>query len=421
MKNKLSSQSTQPHVVVVGAGFGGLQAVRALAHAEVKVTLIDRQNFHLFQPLLYQVATAGLSADEIAYPIRSIFQNQQNFEFILGEVQSIDPVTQTIHLPGQHLSYDYLILAAGGVTHHYGNDSLKEHAFGLKSLQDAVQLRNHLLGQFEKACQETDPEKKRAALTFIIVGGGPSGVESAGAISELVQLLLRKEYRCLDASDVNILLLEASDRLLANLPAKLADFALKTLREKGVQVRFGSLVRSYDGKQVMLDNSEPISTHTLLWQAGIQAAEILQAFPAEKDRIQRIQVLPTLQVPETLNVYAIGDGATLLDEQGSTLPMVAPVAMQQGVHAAKNILRQIQNQPLLEFIYQDPGMMATIGRKKAVVYLKGFSFKGLFAWLVWLVVHIMQLIGFRNRIVVLINWAWDYFFYEKTVRLIGPE
>ena len=410
-----------PHVVVVGGGFGGLQAVRSLAHAAVKVTLIDRQNFHLFQPLLYQVATAGLSADEIAYPIRSIFQNQQNFEFLLGEVQSIDSTSQTIHLPTQQLSYDYLILAAGGMTHHYGNDSLKKHTFGLKSLQDAVQLRNHLLRQFEKACQETNPKKKKAALTFTIVGGGPSGVESAGAISELVQLLLRKEYRCLAADDVNILLLEASDRLLANLPVELADFALKTLREKGVQVHFGSLVRSYNGKLVTLANGEFFSTHTLLWQAGLQAADILQAFPAEKDRIQRIKVLPTLQIPETLNVYAIGDGATLQDAQGSTLPMVAPVAMQQGGHAAKNIVRQIQNQPLLHFSYQDPGMMATIGRKKAVVQLKGLSFKGGFAWLVWLIVHIMQLIGFRNRIVVLINWAWDYFFYEKTVRLIGPE
>ncbi len=421
MKTIPSSQRSQPHIVIVGAGFGGLQAVRALAHAEVKVTLIDRQNFHLFQPLLYQVATAGLSADEIAYPIRSIFQKQHNFEFILGEVQSIDPVTQTLCLPGQQISYDYLILAAGGMTHHYGNTTLKEHAFGLKSLQDAVKLRNHLLRQFEKACQETDPDLKKAALTFTIVGGGPSGVESAGAISELVQLLLRKEYRCLDAGDVTILLLEASDRLLPNLPADLADFALKTLREKGVQVRFDSQVRSYDGKQVMLANSKPISTHTLLWQAGIQAAEILQAFPAEKDRIQRIQVLPTLQVPDSPNVYAIGDGAALLDEHGSTLPMVAPVAMQQGVHAAKNILRQLQNLHLLDFRYKDPGMMATIGRKKAVVHLKGLSFKGGFAWLVWLVVHIMQLIGFRNRIVVLINWAWDYLFYEKTVRLIGPE
>jgi NADH dehydrogenase len=421
MKRITSPQIVLPHIVVLGAGFGGLQAVQTLRRAPVKVTLIDRNNYHLFQPLLYQVATAGLSADEIAYPIRSIFQNQGNFEFLLGEVQSIDPAAQTLHLAGKQLRYDYLILAAGGMTHHYGNDALKQHAFGLKSLPDAVRLRNHILGQFEKACQETDPEKKQAALTFTIVGGGPSGVESAGAIAELVQLLLRKEYRCLEAEDVRILLLEGTHRLLANLPEELGAFAAKTLQEKGIELQLGSLVRSYDGNQVILANGESIPTHTLLWQAGIQAAEILQAFPAEKDRIQRIRVLPTLQVPHNPNVYAIGDGAALLDEQGSTLPMVAPVAMQQGVHAAKNILRQLQNQPLQDFSYKDPGMMATIGRNKAVVEIGGLRVKGWLAWMIWLVVHILQLIGFRNRIVVLINWAWDYLFYEKTVRLIGPE
>ncbi|MBI9051771.1 MAG: NAD(P)/FAD-dependent oxidoreductase [Anaerolineaceae bacterium] len=409
------------HVIIIGAGFGGIQAAQALAKAPVQVTLLDRQNYHLFQPLLYQVATAGLSADEIAYPIRAIFQKQDNLEFQLGEVQSIDPQTRTVQLPHTILHYDYLIMAAGGVTNHFGNGQIARHSFGLKTLDDAVRLRNHVLRQFEKACQESNPVKKKAALTFAIVGGGPSGVESSGALSELVQLLLRKEFRCMDKSDVEIILLEATDRLLANLPQQLGEFTVKTLQEKGIQVRFGKMVETYNGLTLTLADGSSIAAETLIWQTGIQAAQVLQQFPAEKDRIGRLKVQNTLQIPNHPEVFAIGDGAFLLDKNGQPLPMVAPVAMQQGKLAAANIQRLLNHEPLFNFTYKNPGMMATIGRRKAVALLNGVAFKGLLAWLIWLFVHLMQLVGFRNRIMVLINWAWDYLFYEKTVRLIGPE
>jgi NADH:ubiquinone reductase (H+-translocating) len=421
MKTETTQLTHTPHVIILGAGFGGIQAARALAKAHVKITLIDRQNYHLFQPLLYQVATAGLSADEIAYPIRSIFHGQTNLDFLLGEVQSIDPLQKTLTLPDQTLSYDVLILAAGGITNHFGNASLQQYAYDLKSLQDAVRLRNHILRQFEKACKEDDPEKQKAALTFAVVGGGPSGVESAGAISELVHLLLRKEFRCLDKSDVQILLLEAANQLLANLPAALGNFALQALQEKGVQVRFGAMVKDYDGSTLTFSDGSQLPAETLIWQAGIRAADVLQSVPGPKDRINRLNVLPTLQIPSFPEVFVIGDAAAMNDENGQPLPMVAPVAMQQGKHAARNIIAMLNQQPLQPFKYQDPGMMATIGRRKAVALLNGIPFKGWLAWIIWLVVHIMQLIGFRNRIVVLVNWAWDYLFYDKSVRLIGPE
>ena len=420
MNNKTSS-SIEKHIVIIGAGFGGIQAARAFANAPVRVTLVDRNNYHLFQPLLYQVATSGLSADEIAYPIRSIFQKQHNLEFQLGEVTSIDPQNNTVHFADDTLSYDYLILAAGGVTNHFGNDRLARHSFGLKNLNDAVQLRNHILGQFEKACHETDPAKKKAALTFAIVGGGPSGVESSGALSELVQLLLRKEFRCMEHTDVEIILLEAMDSLLGAFPEQLGEFTAKTLQEKGIQVRFGKMVSDYDGKTLTLADSSTIETETLIWATGIKAEDILQEFPTEKDRLGRLKVTDTLQLQQFANVFAIGDGAFLLDENEKPLPMVAPVAMQQGKHAAANILRLINGEPMQPFAYKDPGSMATIGRRKAIALLNGMPFKGVIAWFIWLFVHLMQLVGFRNRIMVLINWAWDYFFYEKSVRLIGPE
>jgi NADH dehydrogenase len=419
--SKTKSSSTQKHVVIIGAGFGGIQAARALANAPVRVTLVDRHNYHLFQPLLYQVATSGLSADEIAYPIRAIFQKQHNLEFQLGEVQSIDPQNNIVHFVDDTLSYDYLILAAGGVTNHFGNDQLAQHSFGLKNLDDAVRLRNHILGQFEKACHETDPAKKKAALTFAIVGGGPSGVESSGALSELVHLLLRKEFHCMDHSDVEIILLEAMDSLLSAFPAQLGEFTVKTLQEKGIQVRFGKMVSNYDGKTITLADKSTIATETLIWATGIKAEDVMQEFPAEKDRIGRLKTTSTLQLPEYAEVFAIGDGAFFLDENEKPLPMVAPVAMQQGKHASANIIRLIEGAALQSFTYKDPGTMATIGRRKAIAMLNGMPFKGLLAWLIWLFVHLMQLVGFRNRIMVLINWAWDYFFYEKSVRLIGPE
>lgn len=415
------STSATKRVAIIGAGFGGIQAARAFANEPVRITLVDRHNYHLFQPLLYQVATSGLSTDEIAYPIRSIFQKQQNLEFHLGEVVSIDPRSKTVHFPDETLTYDYLILAAGGVTNYFGNDQLAAHSFGLKNLKDAVRLRNHILGQFEKACHETDPAKKKAALTFAIVGGGPSGVESSGALSELVHLLLRKEFRCMELSDVEIILLEAMDSLLSAFPAQLGEFTVKTLQEKGIQVRFGKMVSDYDGKTITLADSSTIETETLIWATGIKAEDVLQAFPAEKDRLGRIKVTDTLQLESYPNVFAIGDGAFLLDENGNPLPMVAPVAMQQGKHAAANISRLMDGAPLQPFTYKDPGTMATIGRRKAIALLNGVAFKGFIAWLIWLFVHLMQLVGFRNRIMVLINWAWDYFFYEKSVRLIGPE
>ncbi|PWH11978.1 MAG: FAD-dependent oxidoreductase [Anaerolineae bacterium] len=409
-----------PHVVIVGSGFGGLHAARVLAGKGVRVTMIDKRNYHLFQPLLYQVATAGISPHEIAYPVRAIFQQQKNFEFVMARVWGVDFARQVVLTESGEVPYDYLILAAGASVNFFGNPSLEQNALPLKDVSDAVTVRNHVLRMFEQAAHEMDGRKRQALLTFAVVGGGPTGVETAGALSELIRLVLRKDYRKINVENVRVLLLEAAPFILGGFPPALQAAARRSLEEKKVEVRVEAKVSNYDGEKLMLESGEVIPTRTVLWSAGVRAASLMNTLGLEQDRIGRVRVLPTLQLPNIPQVFVVGDAA-YLEENGKPLPMVAQVAMQQGRHAAQNILAALAKQPLQPFRYHDLGSMATIGRNAAVAVTFGLQFRGFLAWFVWLVVHLIGLIGFRNRLIVLINWAWDYFFYDRAVRLITRE
>jgi NADH:quinone reductase (non-electrogenic) len=407
-------------VVIIGAGFGGMRAAQRLAHVPVQVTLIDRRNYHLFQPLLYQVATAGLSPHEIAYPVRAIFQKQKNLDFLLADVTGVDYPARRVHTSQGEVAYDYLIISTGAANNFYGQQSLAQNALTLKDVGDAVSLRNHLLKMFELAAHEPDPDRRRALLTFVVAGGGPTGVESAGAFSELIRLVLRRDYPRLDLDDVRVLLLEASDALLTGFPPKLQRNAIKVLGLKRVEVRTGTAVAGYDGEQVTLKSGETIAAKTLLWSAGVRAAELTDALGVEQGRHARVKVTAQLQIPGHPEVYVIGDSAYMETEE-SPLPMMAPVATQQAEVAVENIRAQIQGRPLKQFVYKDPGSLATIGRNAAVARIRGWQFTGFIAWVVWLVVHLIGLIGFRNKLIVLINWTWDYLFYDRAVRLITSE
>ena len=409
-----------PLVLIVGAGFGGLRAARALRKAPLRVALVDRRNYHLFQPLLYQVATAGLAPEEIAHPVRGILRSQRNFTFHLAEVTGVELDARRLHTQNGPLAYDYLILAMGSETNYFGLDSLAQHGFALKDLDEAAAIRNHVLRMFELAEHEPNPDARRALLTFVVVGGGPTGVESAGALSELIRLVLVKDHPRLDLNDVRILLLEATNLLLNGFPDRLQQHAAETLWQKHVEVRFGAAVADFDGLRVTLKSGELIPAHTLIWAAGVRAARLADALGVAQARQGRVVVQPTLQIPGHPTAFVIGDAA-YLEADGQPLPMMAPVAMQQAELAAANILRHLQGKPLAGFVYQDPGSLATIGRNAAIARLGRFQFHGFLAWLMWLVVHLIQLIGFRNRLLVLINWAWDYFFYDRAVRLIVPD
>jgi NADH dehydrogenase len=413
--------------VIIGAGFGGLNAAKALAHADrhtngrhVEVTLIDRNNYHLFQPLLYQVATAAITPEEIAYPVRGIFRGQKNFSFRLGNVQSIDLEQRQVRTSTGDVAYDTLILAAGGQTNTFGIDSVARNSFGLKGLDDAASLRNHLLEQFELASHEHDPARRRAHLTFVIAGGGPTGVETAGAIHELVHMVLKNDHMGIQPDEVHVLLLEGMDRLLAAMPPELSRETCRNLTAKGVDVRFAAQVASYDGKQVHLKSGEDLPSYTLVWAAGVRAVPLLAQLGVPVSRLGQALVEPTLQLPGHPEIYVIGDAAGLTGPDGAPLPMVAPVAIQQAQCAAANLLRALRGEAPIPFVYKDPGTLATIGRSQAVAHLWGINFKGFLAWVMWLGLHLMQLIGFRNRLFVLINWAWDYLFYDRAVRLILP-
>jgi len=407
-------------VVVVGAGFGGLRAARALRGAPVQVVLVDRNNYHLFQPLLYQVATAGLEPEEIAKPARAILRGQKNLDFRMVEVTRVDFAAQRLETSAGPMSYDFLVLAPGGETNFFGLASMQRHGLGLKDIPDAVKIRNHVLTCFEQAMLEPDAERRRALLTLIVVGGGPTGVEMAGALSELIRLVLVKDYPRLNIKDVRILLLEATDKLLPALPERLREAAGKTLWRKYVEVRFGATVADYDGRQARLKSGEVIPAQTVIWAAGVRASPLNATLGLPAARQGRIPVEPTLQVPGHPEVFIIGDAA-YREQDGEPLPMVAPVAIQMGQSVARNIARLLRGQPLRPFHYRDQGTLATIGRNAAVANVYGLKLSGFPAWVMWLVIHIIQLIGFRNKLFVLINWAWDYFFYERAARLITRD
>lgn len=416
----LTEQKTIPHIVIIGAGFGGLRAARALAKAPVRVTLIDKNNYHLFQPLLYQVATAGISPDEIAHPVRGILRSQKNLEFILADVRKVDLPGKMLQTSAGEIPFDALILAVGGVTQFFGIESLERNAFGLKNIGDATSVRNHLLTMFELANQEPDEATRQALLTFVVVGGGPTGVETAGALSELTRLVLSKDYPRLNMNAVKVILLEAFDKLLPAFPPELSENTLQVLHRKHVDVRFGAAVTDFNGARVTLKDGTVLPTRTVIWAAGVKAAPVMGTLGVPQGSLGRAPVEPTLQLKDYPYAFVIGDAALMADKDGKPLPMVAPVAMQQADIAAKNVLALLNGSSLAAFTYKDPGSMATIGRRQAVARLGNLKFRGAIAWLIWLFVHLMQLVGFRNRLLVLVNWAWDYLFYDRAVRMIGP-
>ncbi len=410
-----------PHVVIIGAGFGGMEAARKLADAPVRITMISRENYHLFQPLLYQVAIAGLVPSQIAYPVRTIFRDQKNFTFQMGEVHDINFDARFVRLNGSAISYDYLILAVGGETNFFNLRSIEEHAFQLKGVDSAVATRNHMLSMFEKASREGDPEKRRALLTFSVVGGGPTGVETAGALAELIRLVIHKDYPQLDLKEVRVILMEAAPHVMETYPDRLRKATYDLLKAKGVEIWLNTRLSDYDGENMTLADGRCIPTQTLIWTAGVRGADLDDSLGVPEGAGHRLIAQQTLQLAGHPEVFLVGDAAYLVDEHGKPLPMLATVAQQEARAAAKNLKRMLKGEAPLPFHYKDPGLLATIGRNAAVARIWGLSFWGFPAWVIWVVLHIYRLIGFRNRLVVMINWAWDYFFYDSQVRLITKE
>ena len=410
----------KPRVVIVGAGFGGLWAARGLAKKNVDVLIVDRNNYHTFLALLYQVAAAELEAADIAYPVRSVFWGSPNINFALGDVSSVDLQNRCLKTGNEVFYYDYLILSAGSVSHSYGVPGVESFSYYLKTLEEAVALKNHIIRCFETAARETDEAKRRRLLTFAIVGGGATGVEYAGALSELVYCSLRRDYPTVDIHQVQILLLEAADRLVANMPEKVRAYTLKRLQNMKVNVQLGVTISEVTEEAVILQGRDAIPTATVIWSAGVRGEPVAAAsgFPTERDG--RVRVLPTLQVPGCPEVYVVGDLAAIA-EQERLLPMVAQVAIQSGVAAGRNIMRQIGGEEPQPFQYRDRGSMIAIGRNAAGVAIGKHNYTGFLAWILWLFVHLFNLIGFRNRMMVLINWAWDYLLFERAVRFIFPS
>lgn len=416
---------TRPKVVIIGAGFGGLKAARTLAGKPVDVLLVDKNNFHTFTPLLYQVATCGLNSSEIAYPVRSIIRKDENVNFLLGKVEEIDYNRKQLVIrengTTRTKSYDYLIVAAGTVTNYFNNEDIEKYSFGLKDLADSVNLRNHILKNFEKAAWVEDPEKRDALMTMVVVGGGPTGIETAGALFELYNYVLAHEYKYARPDDQNarVILVEATNRLLAPYPARLQESALKQLRSLGVEVILEQAVQDVSKDSITLSNGRVIRTRTLVWAAGVKTSPIAAQFDVELQRGGRIPVTPSLELPQREGVYVVGDLAYLQNEEGNPYPQVIPVAQQQGQLAAENILRHINGEAGEAFKYSDRGMMATIGRKRAVAWpFYRIQLTGYFAWATWLILHLVWLLGFRNRISVFINWMWNYVTYDRSVRII---
>jgi NADH:ubiquinone reductase (H+-translocating) len=412
--------SARPHVLIIGAGFGGLTAAQALARVPVRVTVVDRTNHHLFQPLLYQVAMAGLSPADIAAPIRAVLRHQENVTVLLGEAKAVDFAAQTVTLHDEErdevMSYDYLVLATGGRTSYFGHDEWERVAPGLKDLDDAVEIRRRVLMAFEAAEKEQDPIRRRELLTFIVVGGGPTGVELAGTLTELARFVLARDFRAIKPEEAEILLLEGDDEILATFTPDLSASAWRQLTDLGVTIRTNAKVTNIDESGVYLGD-EHIRAATILWGAGVQATALTRTLGVPLKRGGRIPVAPDLTVPGYKNVFAIGD-MTYFEQNGKPLPGVSPVAMQMGRAVARNIHNDLSGKPRADFYYRDKGSMATIGRKAAIAELGKLHLSGFMAWMAWLLVHIFFLIGFRNRLIVMFSWAWSYFTYQRGARLI---
>jgi NADH:ubiquinone reductase (H+-translocating) len=411
-------RSRAPRVVVIGGGFGGLYAARALARFGVQVVLIDRVNYHLFQPLLYQVATAALSPGDIAEPLRAILRKYRNVEVLLGEVTSIDPAARSVRLAdGAEFAYDFLVLATGAQHSYFSHPEWEPLAPGLKSLADALEMRRRILLAFELAERESNSTKRQALLTFVIVGGGPTGVELAGAIAEIARHTMAQDFRRFDPRQARVVLLESGERVLATFPADLSASARRALEHLGVEVRTGALASEITADHVRV-GEEIIATHTTLWAAGVAASPLGRQLGLEVDRSGRVVVESDLSVVGHPEIFVVGDLAMFRAPHGKLLPGIAPVAIQQGQAAAANIWRSIRGQPRRAFHYVDRGTMATIGRAAAVAQIRALHLSGFLAWLAWLGVHIFFLIGFENRLLVLIQWAASYLSYERGARLI---
>jgi NADH dehydrogenase len=407
----------RPRVVIAGAGFGGLACARALKHAAVDILLVDRNNYHLFTPLLYQVASALLDPGEIARPVRQLIRPLANADFRQASITGVDFESRRLLTDNGPLEYDYLVLATGARTDYFGNPSLAEHTLGLKELDEGLAIRNHVLSQFEASRWTTDPSERRRLLTFVVAGGGPTGVEMAGAISELIRLALRKDYRDLDTNEVRVVLLEAAPYVLVQFVTSLRQAALRSLQRKGVEVKLQTKVDSVSEHSVRLSGGQEIPAGTVIWTAGVKASEIGRATGAPLVRQERVQVADTLQMPGHPVVFVIGDlgGA---NRDGVPLPMLIPVAQQEGRHVAACIEDMVHNGGAHAFHYRDPGIMATIGRNSAVAQLSWVHLSGFFGWVFWLVVHLVNVISFRSRFLILINWAWEYIFYDRPIRII---
>jgi NADH dehydrogenase len=422
--SKSLGDDSRPHVVIIGGGFGGLTAAQTLKHAPVRVTLVDKSNHHVFQPLLYQVATAGLSPSEIASPIRSVLHKQKNTRVLLARVTGIDLDTRTMSLAEQELGdmhYDYLILATGAQNSYFGNDNWAQFTLGLKDLDDAIEIRRRVLLAFEEAERNPDAGRREQLLTFVVIGGGPTGVEMAGALSELSRFALARDFRAINPRSTRIILVEMAGRILSSFPEDLSAKAARQLEELGVQVRTGIRVTAIDARGVQVGN-ELIPAAIVIWAAGVRATPTTTGLGVPIDRAGRIIVEPNCSIPGHSNAFAIGDTTAYLHEGGKPLPGVSPVAMQQGRFVARNIERAVRGRPPKpRFHYFNKGNMATIGRSRAIADLGRIKLSGLPAWVAWLVVHLFFLIGFRNRLLVMIDWAYSYFTYKRGVRLITGD
>ncbi|MGD0992528.1 MAG: NAD(P)/FAD-dependent oxidoreductase [Gemmatimonadales bacterium] len=406
-----------PRVVIVGGGFGGLYAARALGKAPVEVTVVDRTNHHVFQPLLYQVATASLSPSQIAYPIRGVLRHQKNTRVLLADVVAVDPARRVVKLSDGELAYDWLILAPGARHSYFGHAEWEPFAPGLKTLDDALEIRSRILVAFERAERESDPERRRALLTFVVVGGGPTGVELAGAIGEIACKVMARDFRSIDTRDARTILVEAGPRILPAFPADLSEKAERSLERLCVEVRTGEAVTRMESGAVWL-GEERIAAGTVLWAAGVEPSPLARSLGVPLDRAGRAIVNADLTIPGHPEVFVIGDLAACRDAAGRLLPGLAPVAIQQGEYAARAVMRSVRGEARAPFRYRDKGTMATIGRNAAVVDLGRLRFSGYPAWLVWCFIHILWLIGFRNRFLVMIEWAWAYLRFERSARLI---
>lgn len=428
MKTEENSKKSPHHVVIVGGGFGGLYAAKELGKADVKVTLIDKRNFHLFQPLLYQVATGSLSPGDIASPLRGVLKSNKNTTVLLGEAIDIEPEENKLILRDRDLNYDSLIVATGVKDFYFGCDEWQEKAPPLKTVEDALEMRRRILGAFEDAEKESDPQKRRALLTFVIVGGGPTGVELAGALAELAYKKFKPDFRNFDTSETRIFLIEGRERILPPFPPELSAKAARALSKLGVTIRTKSLVTEIkDGKVTVRsgDETEEIEAETVLWAAGVKASGMGEAIArrteATLDGAGRVVVEKDLRVPGHPNLFVIGDLANYPHQEEKPLPGVAPVAMQEGSYVAKAIKNQLKNQTSPPFKYIDYGSLAVIGRDRAVVNLNFWRFSGFLAWIAWVFVHIYYIIEFDNKSIVMIQWAWSYFTREGGARLITEK